>query len=129
MRKGAKGAKMADEPTKDIKLAEIDLDAEGAPFESVIADIKKLNKLEIVDFQEGDFRADVTGQKGTIEFIVRGVSRNYSLGADTVIQVSMNTGQKVQIVEAKLKSFMRSEHFTKLRSAKKRQLKRLAKKS
>lgn len=114
---------------KTVKLVDIDLDAEGAPFESVIADVKKLDKLEIVDYKEGAFRADVTGQKGSIEYVVKGVERDYSLGADTVIQVSMATGHKPQIIPEKLKQFVQSEHFTKLRSAKKRQLKRQAKKA
>lgn len=110
------------------KLTVIDLDAESVPMASVESEIKELNKLEIVDTKTGDFRADVTGQKGNICFCVQGKDRVFNLGADAVVKLSMATGLKVVIADKKLGAFVTSEHYTKLRSAQKRQIAKVAKK-
>lgn len=112
----------------DTKLSIIDLDAQSAPLESVVAEVKEIGSLQIESYKTGDFRADITGQKGTFSYQVKGKSRTYNLGADAVVKLSMATGFKPMIADDKLSSFIVSEHFTKLRSAQRRQLQKLAKK-
>lgn len=109
------------------KLTVIDIEKMAEPLDSVIADVKDVGKLQIVSYSTGAFLADGTGQKGTVCYNVQGKSKVYALGANGVIRVSMATGFKPMIADDKLSEFIGSEHFTKLRAARRHQLSRLAK--
>lgn len=77
-----------------LKMFEYPESGELSPI--VIEDIKSVGYVEIVDIAyhpKGDFRADMSSQSGKFEYIVRGTTRNYSLGATNVIAVCAELSQ------------------------------------
>lgn len=110
------------------KLVSIDIETSSTSFDSLLDECKSKGNVEIVDYGSKEFRADVTGQLGSISYTVKGEKDNFVIGADTVAKLSLRGNLPVQIAEDKEKSFMVSEHFTKLRSAMRRQKTKKAKK-
>ena len=110
-------------------LVSIDIETSSTSFDSVLVECKAKGNVEIVDYGSKEFRADVTGQKGSISFTVKGEKDTFLIGADTVAKLSLSGGIPVQIAKDKEKSFLISENFTKLRSAMRRQKTNKAKKS
>ncbi|GAH36369.1 unnamed protein product [marine sediment metagenome] len=115
--------------TKEIRLVPIDLESSTTSFDSLLAECKEKGNVEIVDYGSEEFRADVTGQKGSVSYTVKGEKANSMLGADTVAKLSLKGNIPVQIDKDREKAFLISEHFTKLRSAMRRQKAEIAKKS
>lgn len=111
------------------KLVSIDIETSTASFDALLAECKAKGNVEVVDYGSKEFRADVTGQKGSISFTVKGEKENFIIGADTVAKLSLKGGIPVQIDGEKEKSFLISENFTKLRSAMRRQKTKESKKS
>ena len=114
---------------KDTKLVSIDIETSSTSFDSLLAECKSKGNVEIVDYGSKEFRADVTGQKGSISYSVKGEDKVHVIGADTVAKLSLQGNVPVQIAQDKEKSFLISENFTKLRSAMRRQKTNKAKKS
>lgn len=112
-----------------VNLVPIDLETSNTSFESLLAECKDKGNVEIVDYGSKEFRADVTGQKGSISYTVKGEKETFQIGADTLAKLSVLSGLPVQIDKGREKAFLISENFTKLRSAMRRQKKELAKKS
>lgn len=115
--------------SKDTKLVSIDIETSSTSFESLLAECKAKGNVEIIDYGSKEFRADVTGQKGSISFTVKGEKDNFLIGADTVAKLSLSGGIPVQIDKEKERGFLVSENFTKLRSAMRRQKTNKAKKN
>ena len=111
------------------KLVSIDIETSATSFDSLLAECKKKGNVEIVSFGSKEFRADVTGQMGSISYTVRGEKETFVIGADTVAKLSLQGELPVQIAENKADAFHTSEHFVKLRSALRRQKTRRAKKT
>lgn len=105
----------------DKKLVSVSdiLNAESVSRKLVIADMKSLKQIEVVDY--GTFKpkakADVTGQPGTYLYTVQGKERTYLLGADMLAQLSLETNLEIEMIEAKAKAFPTSKLFTVLRNA------------
>lgn len=110
------------------KLVSIDIETSATSFDSLLAECKKKGNVEIIAFGSKEFRADVTGQKGSISYTVKGENESFVIGADTVAKLALSGNLPVQIADDKEKSFIISEHFVKLRSAMRRQKTRKAKK-
>lgn len=110
------------------KLVSIDIETSSASFDSLLAECKEKGNVEIIETGSKEFRADVTGQLGSISYTVKGEKENFVIGADTVAKLSLKGSIPVQIASDMEKSFMVSEHFVKLRSAMKRQKSKQAKK-
>jgi len=104
-----------------MNLVSIDIETSSTSFDSLLAECKKKGNVEIIAFGSKEFRADVTGQKGSISYTVKGEKETFVIGADTVAKLSLKGDIPVQIADDKEKSFVVSEHFTKLRSAMRRQ--------
>ena len=104
-----------------MNLVSIDIETSSTSFDSLLSECKSKGNVEIIAFGSKEFRADVTGQKGSISYTVKGEKETFVVGADTVAKLSLKGGIPVQIAEDKSKSFVVSEHFTKLRSAMRRQ--------
>lgn len=113
---------------KDTKLVSVDIETSSTSFESLLQECKAKGNVEIVDYGSKEFRADVTGQKGSISFTVKGEKDNFLIGADTVAKLSLAGSIPVQIAPDREKAFLISENFTKLRSAMRRQKTNKAKK-
>lgn len=111
------------------KLVSIDIETSATSFDALLAECKKLGRIQILDFGSKEFRADVTGQKGSISYTVKGEKDNFVIGADTVAKLALTGDLPVQIAEDRMKAFHVSENFTKLRSAMRRQKTRQAKKT
>ena len=114
---------------KETNLVSIDIETSSTSFDSLLAECKVKGSVEIIDYGSKEFRADVTGQKGSISYTVKGEKDNFVIGADTVAKLSLQGDVPVQINKEKEKSFLISENFTKLRSAMRRQKTNKAKKS
>ena len=110
------------------KLVSIDIETSSTSFDSLLAECKAKGNVEIIDYGSKEFRADVTGQKGSISYTVRGEKETFVIGADTVAKLALTGGVPVQIDREKEKSFLISENFVKLRSAMRRQKTNKAKK-
>lgn len=103
------------------KLIGLDLSI-GASESVVIDEFKKLGQVQIVDIKQGDFVADVTGQKGKFAFIIQGADCTYTVGADTVMKLVKATGSKTPVMTSAIaKKLTSSKHFSKLRQANTRQ--------
>lgn len=114
---------------KNTELVSIDIESEATSFHSLLADVKKVGRVEIVDYDNKPFRASVTGQKGGISYIVRTPEgQSQKEGADTIAKLVLYSKLEVQCAKDKAGDFKTSENFTKLRSALRRQKKALAKK-
>lgn len=111
------------------RLVSIDIETSSTSFDSLLAECKAKRCVEIVDYGSKEFRADVTGQKGSISYTVKGEKETFQIGADTVAKLSLAGGVPVQIDKEKEKGFLISENFVKLRSAMRRQKTNKAKKS
>lgn len=111
------------------KLVSIDIETSATSFDSLLAECKKKGNVEIVSYGSKEFRADVTGQKGSISYTVKGESETFVIGADTVAKLSLKAGVPVQIDPERERAFLVSEHFVKLRSAMRRQKTKQAKKT
>ncbi|MBA7684401.1 hypothetical protein ES703_92796 [subsurface metagenome] len=111
------------------KLVSIDIETSSTSFDSLLSECKAKGNVEIIDYGSKEFRADVTGQKGSISYTVKGKAENFVIGADTVAKLSLSGGIPVQIAPEREKAFLISENFTKLRSAMRRQKTNKAKKS
>ena len=114
---------------KSAKLVSIDIETSSTSFDSLLAECKAKGNVEIVDYGSKEFRADVTGQKGSISYSVKGENETFVIGADTVAKLSLQGNVPVQIHPEREKAFLISENFTKLRSAMRRQKTNKAKKS
>lgn len=114
--------------TKENKLVSIDIETSSTSFESLLQECKDKGTVEILDYGSKEFRADVTGQKGSISYTVKGESETFVIGADTVAKLSLQGSIPVQISPEREKAFLISENFTKLRSAMRRQKTNKAKK-
>jgi len=110
------------------KLVSIDIETSTASFDALLAECKSKGNIEVIDYGSKEFRADVTGQKGSISFTVRGEKEDFVIGADTVAKLSLQGSIPVQIESEKEKGFLISENFSKLRSAMRRQRTKQAKK-
>jgi len=110
------------------KLSIIDIESMSTPIDAIITEVKDIGKLEIVSYKHGAFRADGTGQKGNVSYQIQGKGKVYNLGANGVVKVSMGTGFQPMIADDKLGAFVVSEHFSKLRQARRHQLTLIAKK-
>lgn len=115
--------------TKESKLVSIDIETSSTSFESLLSECKEKGNVEIIDYGSKEFRADVTGQLGSISYSVKGEKETFVIGADTVAKLSLKGSIPVQIASEKEKSFMISENFVKLRSAMRRQRTNQAKKA
>lgn len=113
---------------KEKNLVSIDIETSSASFDSLLAECKSKGNVEIIDYGSKEFRADVTGQKGSISFTVKGEKDNFLIGADTVAKLALKGNVPVQIDREKEKGFLISENFVKLRSAMRRQKTAKAKK-
>ena len=109
-------------------LVSIDIETSSTSFDSLLAECKSKGNVEIVDYGSKEFRADVTGQKGSISYSVKGKDKTHVIGADTVAKLSLQGSIPVQIAKDKERSFLISENFSKLRSAMRRQKTNKAKK-
>ena len=107
--------------TKDTKLVSLDLETSSTSFDSLLAECKVKGNVEIVDYGSKEFRADVTGQKGSISYSVKGKDKVHVIGADTVAKLALKGSVPVEIDKEKERAFLISENFTKLRSAMRRQ--------
>lgn len=114
---------------KASKLVSLDLETSSTSFDSLLAECKIKGTVEIVDYGSKEFRADITGQKGSISYSVRGEDSTHIIGADTVAKLAVKGKLPVEIDKEKEKSFLISENFVKLRSAMRRQRTKQAKKS
>lgn len=110
------------------KLVSIDIETSSASFDTLLEECKAKGNVEVVEYGSKEFRADVTGQLGSISFTVKGEKENFVIGADTVAKLSLKGNLPVQIAEDMQKGFLISENFTKLRSAMRRQRTKQAKK-
>ena len=113
---------------KDTKLVSIDIETSSTSFDSLLSECREKGNVEIVDYGSKEFRADVTGQKGSISYTVKGRDKTHVIGADTVAKLSLKGKLPVEIDKEKEKAFLISENFTKLRSAMRRQRTNQAKK-
>ncbi|MBA7701438.1 hypothetical protein ES703_110176 [subsurface metagenome] len=113
---------------KETKLVSIDIETSSTSFDSLLAECKEKGSVEIVDYGSKEFRADVTGQKGSISYSVKGKDKTHVIGADTVAKLSLQGSIPVQISPEREKAFLISENFSKLRSAMRRQKTNKAKK-
>lgn len=114
---------------KNVELATIDIESEATSFTSLLSEVKKVGRVEIVDYAQKPFRASVTGQKGAISYVVR-TSDGVSLkeGADTVAKLILFSKLPLQVSKDKAGQFQTSENFVKLRAALRRQKANQAKK-
>ena len=110
-------------------LVSIDIETSSTSFDSLLAECKSKGNVEIVDYGSKEFRADVTGQKGSISYSVKGKDKTHVIGADTVAKLALQGSIPVQIAPEREKAFLISENFSKLRSAMRRQKTNKAKKS
>lgn len=116
--------------TKPVELATIDIESEATSFSALLADVKKVNRVEIVDFDNKPFHASVTGQKGQFSYIVRTPDgQSQKEGADTVAKLVLFAKLPVQVDKHRAAEFKTSKNFTKLRSALRRQKKALSEKN
>lgn len=116
-------------PESPSKLVSIDIETASTSFDVLLAECKARGRVEIIETGSKEFRADVTGLKGSISYTVLGEKDTYIIGADTVAKLALKGSIPVQIAEDKAGSFQTSEHFTKLRSAMRRQKTKQAKKT
>ena len=115
--------------TKNVELATIDIESEATSFHSLLADVKKVNRVEIVEFDNKPFHASVTGQKGQFSYVVRTPEgQSQKEGADTVAKLILFSKLPLQVAKDKAGQFQTSKNFTKLRSALRRQKKNLSEK-
>lgn len=114
--------------SKEIKLVPLDLETSSTSFDALLAECKQKGNVEIVGYGSKEFRADVTGQKGSISYSVRGEKETFVIGADTVAKLAVQGKLPIEIEKEKERAFLISENFTKLRSAMKRQKTSQAKK-
>jgi len=114
---------------KDTDLVAIDIESEATSFDSLLSEVKKVGRVEVVAFDNKSFRASVTGQKGSISYVVR-TSDGVSLqeGADTIAKLILFSKLPLQVAKDKAGQFKTSENFVKLRAALRRQKTREAKK-
>lgn len=112
-----------------MNLVSIDIETSATSFDSLLQECKVKGNVEIVSYGSKEFRADVTGQKGSISYTVKGEKENFVIGADTVAKLSLKGDIPVQIAPDREKAFLISEHFTKLRSAMRRQKTKKAKRA
>jgi len=75
--------------TKENKLVSIDIETSSTSFDSLLAECKGKGNVEIIDYGSKEFRADVTGQKGSISYTVKGEKETFVIGADTVAKLSL----------------------------------------
>lgn len=113
--------------TKKVEETElIPLDLSSSPSHSIIEDeFKRIGKVEIVDVQTGNFKADVTGQWGTYAYKVQGESVVYTFGADEICKLLLAIDEKSPVVSASTLAKMQGEfksHYSKLVNALKRQV-------
>jgi len=113
---------------KEKRLVPLDLETSSTSFDSLLAECKAKGNIEIVDFGSKEFRADVTGQKGSISYTVQGSDKTHVIGADTVAKLALKGKLPVEIDKEREKAFLISENFIKLRSAMRRQRTNQAKK-
>lgn len=114
---------------KNVELATIDIESEATSFSVLLSDVKKLGRVEIVDFDTKPFHASVTGQPGQISYVVRTPDgQSQKEGADTIAKLVLFAKLPVQVAKNKAGQFQTSKNFTKLRSALRRQKKNLAEK-
>ena len=114
---------------KSTELVAIDIESEATSFDSLLSDVKKVGRVEVVEFDNKEFRASVTGQKGSISYRVRtpeGVSLQE--GADTIAKLILYSKLPLQVTKDKAGQFKTSENFVKLRAALRRQKTKQAKK-
>lgn len=114
---------------KSTELVAIDIESEATSFDSLLNDVKKVGRVEVVEFDSKPFRASVTGQKGSISYRVRtpdGVSLQE--GADTIAKLILFSKMPLQVAKERAATFKTSENFVKLRAALRRQKTREAKK-
>lgn len=117
------------EKNDNVELATIDIESEATSFHTLLADVKKVGRVEIVAFDNKSFRASVTGQPGSISYVVRTPDgQSQKEGADTIAKLVLFSKLQVQVAKDKAGDFKTSENFTKLRSALRRQKTALAKK-
>lgn len=115
--------------TDNVELATIDIETDATSFHALLADIKKVGRVEIVEFDNKPFHASVTGQKGATSYVVRTPDgQSQKEGADTIAKLVLFSKLEVQVAKNKAVEFKTSKNFTKLRSALRRQKKALSEK-
>lgn len=97
----------------------------SSPSHSIIEDeFKRLKQVEIIDVKVGNFKADVTGQWGSYEYVVQGEQVTYRFGADEICKLLLAIGEQSPVVSEETLAKMQSEfksHYSKLVNALKRQ--------
>lgn len=102
-------------------LIELDLTQEVTSFASLKAEIEKLGKIELVNFDKAKFRAEVTGQQGNFSYVISGSEKNHVIGADTLSKLAIQTKLPVLMSKEKAKEFAVSRNYSILRNAMRRQ--------
>jgi len=112
--------------TKDTNVFELDLSQTSPAFESVSSEMKSLGEVRVIKIEKGNFRANITSQKGNMSFTIAGKDKPYVLGANTVVKLSLRADVPIRIVNDLKQEFITSKHYTLLQTAYKRQTAMLA---